>query len=418
MKQFILLSVCILSVLCSCSDNELPISPEKEKTEGMRSITFALLDIDNGQLQVTTRAKGTVVLDNYVVMFYLFGKSADDNFQLIQKEQVRTPLYTIENIEEEGVYKYLFVATSLANTSALDAIDFTSGSMNPDDFTVILPSKIATPADKNILENCYIGYFDDIANSVPGYGKDVSTDPETIVVQKDLDIFGCGAVIQPGMVYSTPVNVLLQRQFGIVEFKFTDAQAGDKLTCSFSSEYYRLYLSQMVWAKDKWVYSSDNTAIFPENLFENIGLPSYPKGDYYSALAVYRSGFGILPIFTKSKVLSAGENSVQIYMPYTTAQPVGSIVEDIYKANYIRTELTDINGSIVKGFYGNITLTVERGGTVLNTYTLPDTSFPIYQNGKTVFTTVGKDYFQVKFGQVSDISNDGINLDPDGWHGE
>lgn len=419
MKQLILVvSVCLLSVLSSCSDEELPGGLSKESAEGKRSVTFAISKDDEGSLDVTTRAKGSVVTDDYAVVFYLFAKNAKSQYVLIRKENVTTPLYTIENLDEEGSYKYVFVATTLANASALNAIDFSSVKMDPNDFSITLPATLATPNAATLLENCYFGYVDDISKKIPGYGTDSSPAPETIPVGRDLQIFGCGALIVPGMTYNTPVNVVMERQFGVVEFRFTDAQPGDKLTCSFSSEYYRLYLSQLVRTTANWNYSSDNYAVFPSGVFENSGLAPYSQGDYYSASGIFKSGFGILPIFTKDKVLGAGENSVQVYVPYTTAQAVGTAVADIYKANYVRTNFTNISGMQTMGPKGGITLTVTRGGAVYKTYTQPQTPFPIYQNGKTIFTTVGSDYLQVYFGPASATSNDGIQLDPDGWHGE
>lgn len=418
MKQIIVLSVCLLSVVISCTDDKLPGSSPEEEAKGERSVTFAISTSDDSGLQVTTKAQGTVVTDNYTVLFYLFGKNAASQYELIQKEKVTTPLYTIENLDLEGSYKYVFVAASLANASALDAIDFSSGQMDPNLFSITLPSKLATPADKNKLENCYIAFFDDRQNSTPSYGTELSPETETITVRKDLEIFGCGALIQPGMTYNTPVNVVMERQFGVVEFKYTDARAGDKLTCSFSSDYYRLYLSQLVRTAQEWYYVSNNSAPFPAGIFELVGLPTYLHGDYYSALGAFKSGYGILPVFTKARTLGAGENSIQMYVPYTTAEAVGINVPDIYKANYIRSNFTDIDGNPTQGPKGNISLKVERGGTVLKTYTLPDSPFPVYQNGKTVFTTVGNDYFQVNFGPASGTVDDGIHLDPDGWHGE
>lgn len=418
MKQIKALSACLLLATSSCSDDKLPESSPEKSEKGERSVTFAISKSEDEGFDVSTKTKGTVVTDSYVVEFYLFKQNASSNYELIQKEKVVTPLYTIEDLELEGSYKYVFVATSLANASALDAIDFSSVQMDPNTFFVTLPSKLATPTDKNRLENCYLSFFDNRQNSIPNYGTESSTDPETITVQKDLDIFGCGALIQPGMTYNTPVNVVMERQFGVVEFRYTDARAGDKLTCSFSSDYYRLYLSQLVRTAKEWYYVSDNSALFPAGIFELTGLTAYSQGDYYSASSTFKTGFGLLPVFTKSKILSGGENSIQVYVPYTTAEAVGTSVADIYKANYVRTEFTDISGLPTKGPKGTITLKVERNGTVLNTYSLPDSPFPIYQNGKTVFTTVGNDYFQVNFGPASGTSSDGIHLDPDGWHGE
>lgn len=417
MKQIILIiSVCFSSLLYSCTDDNLADTPTKESSEGKRSITFAISAGDENNLNVTTKAKGTVVTDDYAVKFYLFEKNANDRYELIRKEDITQPLYTIEDLKTEGTYKYTFIATKQANKSALDAMDFSSTKWDLSNYTITLPNANASVISKSLIENSYISFFDDQGKNIPGYGYEYSPDCETIEVKRDLDIFGCGSEIAPGMTFNTPINVIMERQFGIVEFVFQDAQAGDELTCSFSSEYYRLYFTQMTKEIARQYFVSDNDAEIASDIFANLGF-DYTKGDYYSALGVYRSGYGILPIFKKTKTLAAGENSIQVYMPYTTAETVGSNVDDIYKANYIRTEFTDIVGNTIKAQKGSVTLEVKRGGTQIKRYTT-DIPFPIYRNGKTIFKTVGDDFLQVKFGPTNDTSGDGIQIDGDGWHGE
>lgn len=422
MKQIVLIiSVCLSSLMYSCTDDNI-VTPTKEDGEGTRNITFAISTGGEGNFDVTTKAKGTVVTDEYAVKFYLFERNAADTYELIKTEDVTQPLYTIEDLKTEGSYKYAFIATSVANKDALKAMDFSSVNWGGDTGTdVPIPTQDASVASKSILENCFISFFDDRANSIPTFGTGTedfsSASPETISVNRDLDIFGCGAYIAPGMTFNTPIDAVMERQYGIVEFVFQDAQAGDKLTCSFSSEYYRLYLSQFILNKTvSTEIISDNVGKIPNDIFTNAGLDNYTEGDYYSASAIFKTYYGLLPIFTRTKELSSGENSIQVYMPYTTAATVGSSVDDKYKANYIRTSLNDVNGSIT-GPKGSITLQVERGGTVIKTYKL-DKAFPIYRNGKTVFKTVGDNFFQVNFGPANEGSNDGINIDGDGWHGE
>lgn len=418
MKQIILIiSVCFSSLLYSCTDDNLADTPTKESSEEKRSITFAISAGDGNNLNVTTKAKGTVVTDDYAVKFYLFEKNkSSSRYELIRIEDITQPLYTIEDLKTEGTYKYTFIATKQANKSTLEAMDFSSITWNGD-MTITLPNKNASVASKSLIENSYISFFDDQNQGIPSYGVFGSADCETIEVKRDLDIFGCGAEIAPGMTFNTPINVIMERQFGIVEFVFQDAQAGDELTCSFSSEYYRLYFTQMTKEITRQYFVSDNDAEIASGIFTNAGLSDYTKGDYYSALGAYQSGYGLLPIFKKTKTLAAGENSIQVYMPYTTAEAVGNNVDEKYKANYIRTNLSDINGTPITGQKGSITLKVKRGGVDLKTYTT-DISFPIYRNGKTIFRTVGDDFLQVNFGPANESSGDGIQIDGDGWHGE
>lgn len=424
MKQIILIiSVCFSSLLYSCTDDNLADTPTKESSEGKRSITFAISAGDENNLNVTTKAKGTVITDDYAVKFYLFEKNAANTYELIKTEGVTQPLYTIEDLKIEGSYKYAFIATSVANKSALNAMDFSSVNWGGDTGTdVPIPSQDASVSNKSVLENCFISFFDDRVKSIPTFGtgtEDFSAaSPETIAINRDLDIFGCGSYIAPGMTFNTPINAIMERQFGIVEFVFQDAQIGDELTCSFSSEYYRLYLSQFILNKTvSTEIISDNLGKIPDNVFLDAGLDNYTEGDYYSASAVYKTFYGMLPIFTRTQKLGSGENSIQVYMPYTTAEAVGNNVDEKYKANYIRTNLSDINGTPITGQKGSITLKVKRGGVDLKTYTT-DISFPIYRNGKTIFRTVGDDFLQVNFGPANESSGDGIQIDGDGWHGE
>lgn len=423
MKQIILIiSVCFSSLLYSCTDDNLADTPTKESSEGKRNITFAISAGDGNDLDVTTRGKGTVVTDDYAVKFYLFEKNTSGRYELVRIEEITQPLYTIEDLKTEGTYKYTFVATSIANKEALNVMDFSSVNWGGDTgFDVPIPSQDAS-VNNSVLENCFISFFDDRAKSIPnfGTGTDDFSDayPETIFINRDLDIFGYGSYIAPGMTFYTPIEVIMERQFGIVEFVYQDSQAGDKLTCSFSSDYYRLYLSQFTLDKTKSepeIMSSDNNAEIPTDVFTNSGLDLYTTGDYYSASATYKTFYSMLPIFTRTKELGNGENSIQVYMPYTTAEVVGNSVDEKYQANCIRTNFSSASGT--KEDHQGITLKVERGGAVIKTYK-SSTSFPIYRNGKTIFRTVGDDFLQVNFGPANGTSSDGIQIDGDGWHGE
>jgi len=416
MKHIILiLSVCFSFIAYSCTDDRLSDYSEKEDNSKC-SVTFSLSKSDdNSDLNVVTRSKGSVITNDYTVVFYLFQKNETNSFVLKRKEIVKPPLYTIENLEKKSTYKYVFVTTKNENAAALDAMDFSSVKMTPNSIT--LPSEIASVDKASILENCYISYIDDYTNKIPTYkvtGSGAAAISETITINKDLEIYGCGSLFIPGSTSSTPLDVFMERQFGVVKFVYADAQVGDEMTCSFSTDYYRLYLSQMV-RDDDMNYTSDNFAIMPDNSFSRMGI-TYTAGDYYSASGIL-NGKKTLPIITKTVTLDAAKNSIDIYIPYTTAKNVGADVDDNYKANYIRFSGTGGPvGSLLSNRYkGSVLLSVKKADGTTKEFKRAEGAeavFPIYRNAKTVFTTVGNDYLQITLG------NGGIGLDGDSWDGD
>lgn len=427
--MILLLPVCLMLLLGSCADNIAEDVAKSGNTPATRDVTFALSQIGDSHFDVTTRSNGTAITDKYVVQLYLFkarnGSDGYYDYILERIEPVRVPLFTIRNLETMSLYKIVFLAVPAVQSEALNVIDFASVNMTSGgEWPIQIPTANATPSttptNGSLLENCYVSFFDDAANSVPNYGggRTQPVLPETIQAERELEIFGYGSELYPGMTYSTPVNVLLKRQYGIVEFRYTDAQPGDKLTCSFSSDYYRLYISQIVQeikansdtqADTEPTYKLDNEAVFPSNVFDALG---HETGDYYSASCLFRTNQRGLPVFSKTVTLNAGENSIRVYMPFTTVARVGTEVEDIYKANFIRTDLLDGNGSSIYGPYGDIVLKVERGGELVKEFKLEATTFPIYRNGTTVFTTVGETEMRLTF-----TGNGGIDLDDDSWDG-
>lgn len=409
MKQVLLILSVLPLFVCSCTDNNLSDNPGK-KDNGEYSITFSLSKSDgDSNFNVTTKSvKGSVITSDYTVVFYLFKKNEADEFELVQKETVTPPLYTITGLDKTATYNYVFVTTKNENAVALDAIDFSSNvGLKPN--TVPLPRTQATIG--SLLKNCFIGYIE--GDGIPTYAV-TSNISEKITINNDLQIYGCGSLFLPGMTSSTPVDVIMERQFGAVEFVYTDAQVNDQLTCSFSTDYYRLYLSQMV-RDNNMNYTSENFAdIQAENSFKKMGINNYTAGDYYSALGILKMK-ATLPIITKTVTLNEGENSIRIYMPYTTAETAGTEVDNIYKANYIRFSGTGGPASAgIQGVKGSVVLSVTKANGDTRDYKREgtDAPFPIYRNAVTTFTTVGNDYMQISLG------NGGIGLDDDVWDGD
>lgn len=422
-KIILIITTCLSLFVSSCTDDSLPNGNTEESKGNKRTISFNLSKGDDNNFDVITKANGIPVPDNYAVKFYLFKRfqkanSNENEYKLVVEDNVTTPLYTITVDDDMERYKYIFLASS-KDISTLKAVDFSSVSMNSGDGSIIIPKTDA--GTNSLLENCYISFFDDKKNNKPSYGTPMDPAIEEIEVTKDFDIFGYGHTIQPGITNYTPIDVVMERQFGIVEFVYNNAQIGDKLICSFSSEYYRLYLSQIVKDDNTNNYTSDNYAKFPAGIFTEGGFHiDYETGDYYSASGAFVSLHNILPLFKKtSEVTSAGRSSIQVYMPYTTAEAVGSSVDYTHQANYTRTTLgqNDYGGvEITPGLKGQITLEIERGGRIVERYT-SEATFPIYRNGKTIFTASGDDQLKVSFSEENNTDS-GINLPDDKWNGE
>ena len=430
MKQIILIiSVCLVAIACSCTDDNL--IDNQENNNRKCSVTFEISKSNDSDFNVSTRSAGTVVTDDYSVRFYLF-QQINSEYRLVRTQEVTTPILTLDNLTLDAEYKYIFLAiynpdANVATANVLKAIDFSSGVIDDGSYDVTLPTKEAyiknegsTDPDEqkgSLLENCFINFMGD--NSKPTYGiADDGTD-EVITINQNIEIFGTGAYFLPGS-YSASIGVVMERQIGVVEFHYKDAQAGDELTCSFSSDYYRLYLSQMIKDKTNPNYTSENYAIFQPPV-SDMNDKKYSEGDYYSALRVFKSTY-ILPLtFTKTTTLTGSEKTISIYVPYTTAEAAGTVVDEKYQANHIRTGLygynLDTDPSLTTGY---VTLKVKRNGVENIFQTANPTAFPIYRNAKTIFTASDTGGLTISFGSDgSGGSEGGIHIpDDDIWNGD
>lgn len=405
MKQVILILSVILSVLvCSCSDEISVDTPQKE-SNGKCSVTFNLSKDSGSDFEMATKSSSIIPIpEEYSVMFYLFKEDGNDYKLIRGPEIIKSSVLTLDNLTEDAEYRYVFVAIhnptqdeSIAKV--LKALDFGTTKMTPDEWTITPPSEAST-TNNSLLENCFLELFPALTYE----------DNEVVTIEKDMDIFGAGSYFLPGSI-TAAIGVTLERQIGVVEFKYEDAAVGDKLECSFSSDYYRLYLSQMVKDKNNMNYTSENSAKFPVTV-SDAGGKEYTTGDYYTISYVFCTNNQGLPTFKKTKILTGTENSIKVYMPYTTSATIGSKVDDKYKANCIRTGVIGDSSSPI----GDITLNITKAdGSSAQSFKKAGT-FPIYRNGKTVFTTVGSEYLSVNFGNNTD---DGIHLpDDDKWNGD
>lgn len=414
MKQAILiLSVILSAIISSCSDE---IAVDNSGTKNKCSVTFHLSKSNDSGLDMITRSGNIIPIpENYSVMFYLFQAEGNEYKLMRGPESITSPVLTLDGLTEDQEYRYVFVAINNptkneAIANVLKALDFGTTVMAPGVWSIQLPVEAST-ANNSLLKNCFLDIFD-----YTTYGD--AGDPDkieeiTIDPNKDMDIFGAGSYFLPGSM-TAAIGVTLERQVGVVEFKYEDAIAGDQLECSFSSDYYRLYLSQMVKDKNNPDYTSENAAAF-SYASDTVDPPfnTYKQGDYYSVSRLFYTNYLGLPTFKKSVTLSGTENSIKVYMPYTTSAIVGTTVDDIYKAHYIRTTLS----ADATNTPGDITLHITAMDGTKKSFRKAGVPFPIYRNGKTIFTTVGSDYLSVNFGNSA--SDNGIYLpNEDKWDGD
>lgn len=407
MKQILCIAALIIC-LYACADKEITEGSE-EKGNGLRNITLTIQKAEGEYFGGMTKAKGSLVPSDYTVLFYLFERVdlAQDpdyeKFRLIRREQITAPLYTIKNLRIDGFYQFVFIAAKTDVAQLLSAKDFATAVYGNESNTITLAGEAVL--NKSLLSDCYLELFGTATS--PTYGDPNYPDvKETFVIDQDLEIFGDGFTLIPGTEYATPVNVLMQRQLGVVEFECPDAQEGDVLTASFSSDYYRLYLSQMVRDINTRKYTSENQAVFSPSPLD---WPVPPPGDYYSSSFYFlnnvQSG---LPVYQKTQTMAAGQKRIRMYLPYTSADTAGTVVPEINKANYKRTEAAVGQN----GPEGSIKLIVNRSGS-LKTYESVST-FPIYRNTRTLFKATGEGLLIIGFGGT----NGGINIDDDIWDGE
>lgn len=152
---------------------------------------------------------------------------------------------------------------------------------------------------------------------------------------------------------------------------------------------------------EQGIYTSQNTANFEDT--DGNQLVDYGSSDYYSSNYTFiTTNEGLLPTFTKTVTVPAEAANtekyyLQLYLPYTTAQPVGASVPTYEQANIVYSTSTT---STTPGVSINI------DGVTYNA----DRAFPIHRNTRTVFWIKGG-RLETIFGQG------GIGLEDDEWDG-
>lgn len=311
--------------------------------------------------------------DNYKVKLYLFKGntkgSANGTFTYVNTLPVNTGFFTVDGLDKEFYYKCIFAAVKNEFEEVLTLQDYiVSGAANA----------------SSSYQNCFLKILDEDKMGVDDLGGDffggIPIRQENTTTKNDFEIFGKGEIVLVTSDFYTPYEIALTRQVGAVEFQVGAVSAGETVKCQIYSEFYRLYLSQIL-----------------ENKSRN------EAGDY--------TGGYLMTYITKSSTVAEATNDYRfvIYMPYTTARGREEVVPADEKANW----MDDANGLAGMGMglgttynpYANIQIGTKK-------YTC-ESPFPIYRNAKTILTTTN-DKLIVK---VGDTADGGVDLDDDNWDG-
>lgn len=405
MKRLIyIITTVLFALLSSCSDEDMPGKENGFSEKKTQTLSFSL-SIDEGDgLSVSTRASSgsgiqPLPTDAYHVYVYWFKVGQDENQDekrfFMEAEAVTSPTYTKE-VEVEGKYAYVFLAVPDGEYNSVvepeNIRDFGQAVLDDGDYSFTKNSG-SLKEGTTILENCFLPFFTDDKSEKDNN----SPEKEGFNVTRNLQVFGDGNEITAGYDLHAPANIVLRRQFGAVEIQGTGNLAGKNVKCTVKSDYYRLYLSQMVkpensasLTEDKY-YSSQNSGTGSNS-------DSFFGRDYFS----YSYSQYILPSFTFNQTVDdsflTSEGNLLIYLPYTTAKTQGSVENDektLYNHN---------DGDFEDG--PSLTFTIDGKEYKYNQ------PFPIRRNTKAFFYIDGTELHLA--GQNGD---GGIDLDNDEWDG-
>lgn len=364
-----------LFFICLFASCEKEIVVSRETDSNINTVTFKLSSIESSfTSNVTKAAANSVVnLSEYDVMFYLF-KQTDLGYQLTVKKPVTEILFKIE-VEKEKNYKYVIAATKKRAGTGINPLIVAK-----DYFQGYSGEVEATVESASLLSNCF---FD-----ICGTGSLAFGGGEEVSINENPEIYAGGFDLSTSYTFHTPVDIVLKRQIGAVEFRLTGLTPGTQHTfkCSVPSDYYRLYLSQIVRVDVNHDFDSQNKGVN-----EDTGI--IDGGDYYGNV----SGVSDFLYFTKEETLTVTSDKYNfyIYMPYTIASE-NTITNGLYSegnANYSEN-------------IGQGTLTLTIDNTQNYTYSK---AFPIYRNKKSYFLLKGENELECKLGNIA--------LDDDEWNG-
>lgn len=237
--------------------------------------------------------------------------------------------------------------------------------------------------------NCYIQAVDESKWSAVGDGMNVPVYEKASGSDSPFMIYGAGLAL-PGFQEDEadsyiPETIVLKRQMGAVTFKVPEGTKIDNdVTCSILTDYYRLYLSQIIEA------NQSGTLNHVQDYASNVG-------DSYAPV--------ISCTFTAGETDTPGEYTV--YLPCTTTHSEVSIDSE-EQANYIRD-----TGNNWKPYVPQYISTSMKWGN--KAYVLSGTCFPVFPNRRTILHLSNGDDVGVSFTDM-DGTSDQIDVEDD-WNG-
>lgn len=359
-----LLMLLMAAFWTSCSEDTIGTETNESK---LSSVTFHIGGIEGLR---TRAANGIEDIDfnKYGARLYLFKDQIKDSqtdpnnpypgFTLASDPVEITEGYvTIDNLNRtEYNYIYIIVAyekayAEEAKVMSWDADNYTGNELE---------------ADESLYTTCYIAALD----------ENNSNAPYSLQGDDKFMIYGAGGEIVSQLDQFVPVEVILTRQMGAVVFS-TGAEDIERIpaSCTITTDYYRLYLSQIIETQSGTQNHCSDFA--SQNSYPDISI-EFSGGAFINELKGY-----------------------MVYLPCTTTKAYESYeasnIPDNEKINYKYAEPEAT---------GTTSITVE--GETYATSQL----FPIYPNRRTILTIGDGSKITVSFGD--DKGN--INQEGD-WNG-
>lgn len=364
-----LLMLLMAALWTSCSEDTIGTEANGGKSS---SVTFHLSGIES----LRTRAAGGTEnfnSDKYKAKLYLFkdemeGSSTDPNnpypdFKLDREPvEIKEGYVTIDNLERDK-YNYIYIIVAYeddyeeeAKVMSWDAENYSSKELE---------------AGISLYTTCYIAALDENNSNVP-YNQDG---------EEPFMIYGAGGEIASQLDQFIPVEVILTRQMGAVVFSTgADNIESTSATCKITTDYYRLYLSQMIETVSGTRNHCDDYA--GKNSTSNIEV-MFTAGTYINNL----KGYMLYLPCTTTKEYAVDEKGDYLYL------------DEKEYANYSY----DVDGNYQSG-----TTSITFQDKTYSTTKL----FPIYPNRRTILTIGDGSIINVSFG------NDEGKIDQEGdWNG-
>lgn len=384
----------------ACQEDKFGTEEASEKE--LTSITFHIKGIEG---KMSTRAAGNVtgtdLTSKYTVKLYLFAEekhqdTTDPNnpypdATLVDgyPEDIMSSSVTITGLDMENHnYCYVFVACEKAyapnEEDKKDEDKLVVQAIDPNSYS----AEYSEATTGSLYTNCFIQVLDE-TNMSPFEKAEGAEDY--------FMVYGYGEGIDNSTVdFYTPVSVVLKRQMGAVVFSTADVSQPAK--CTVFTEFYRLYLSQMV----EFTQAGTRNHSHDAGYFMGTDNPNDPSNPYadgdYAGLILSSNNFS--KEFQSGGSIGNPEcgeatiNGYVMYLPCTTTSDVNNVPNE-QKANVSFQYIDEIATSI------------EIGGKTYSTAK----PFPIFPNRRTILTIGDDSQLDISFGDES-----GINYE-ENWDG-